>query len=544
MFNYLKKALAILFAGLLASHLLLQSCAQMASPPGGKKDTLAPKILSSSPLNKSKSFKGKRIELNFNEYISVRNLNQELLITPNVGTYETKLRPTGLSLLLDSALKENTTYTFNFRNAIEDISERNVGKNIKLVFSTSENIDSLSIQGKVKTLQLNKPVENVLVALYPYTDTLRIDKTKPYYFTKTDTSGLYVLENIAAGKYYMAAFQDLNNNLVYNSNKEPVDFITEPFLSLSKSTSQDFSIALQNQDPLKITKTTSTAKTVLYEFSRGIKDLSLEKDPKLAIAYQIENNRNIRFYAQQLDKKDTLFVSAILKDSINRPYKIPLKIKFRELNTKEKAIKTTLPITVLPAAGKYLSPEDSLVILLPKPVASWDSKRIQFITGPDEFVLLPDEAFSWNNVSNTLRIDKAFLPIREKFDLSIAKGAFVGIESDTSEAYKQNYQFQDLEQYGIMEGGIRNATGRFIFQLILTSNGQIAYEQSSKGQFSFTHVEPGTYTVRVIHDKNENGYWDIGNFITKTKPEPIYYLPGKIKLKANFQLTDLWISPE
>jgi len=199
---------------------------------------------------------------------------------------------------------------------------------------------------------------------------------------------------------------------------------------------------------------------------------------------------------------------------------------------------------VLPAAGKYLSPEDSLVILLPKPVASWDSKRIQFITGPDEFVLLPDEAFSWNNVSNTLRIDKAFLPIREKFDLSIAKGAFVGIESDTSEAYKQNYQFQDLEQYGIMEGGIRNATGRFIFQLILTSNGQIAYEQSSKGPFSFTHVEPGTYTVRVIHDKNENGYWDIGNFITKTKPEPIYYLPGKIKLKANFQLTDLWISPE
>lgn len=516
----------------------------MASPPGGKKDTLAPKIISSSPLHKSKNFKGKKIELTFNEYITVRNLNQELLITPNVGTYVTKLRPTGLSLLLDSTLKENTTYTFNFRNAIEDVSERNVGKNIKLVFSTSETIDSLSIQGKVKSLQLNKAVENVLVALYPYTDTLRIDKTKPYYFTKTDTSGLYVLENIAAGKYYMAAFQDLNNNLLYNSSKEPVDFITDPFLDLKKSTKQDFAIALQNQDPLKIAKTTSTAKTVLYDFSRGIKEFTLEKDPKLNLAYQIENNRSLRFYAQQLEKKDTLFVTAILKDSINRPYKIPLKIKFRELATKEKASKSTLPVTVLPAAGKYLSPEDSLLILLPKPVIGWDSKRIQFVTGPDEFILLPDEAYAWNNVSNTLRIDKAYLPLRDKFDLSIAKGAFVGIESDTSEAYKQNYQFQDLEQYGIMEGGIKGATGRFIFQLILTTNGQIAYEQASTGNFSFPHVEPGTYTVRVIHDKNENGYWDIGNFMTKTKPEPIYYLPGKIKLKANFQLTDLWISPE
>ena len=544
MFNSLKRALAILFVGLIASNLLLQSCAQMASPPGGKKDTLAPKIISSSPLHKSKNFKGKKIELSFNEYITVRNLNQELLITPNVGTYETKLRPTGLSLLLDSTLKENTTYTFNFRNAIEDVSERNVGKNIKLVFSTSENIDSLSIQGKVKSLQLNKAVENVLVGLYPYTDTLRIDKTKPYYFTKTDTSGLYVLENIAAGKYYMAAFQDLNNNLLYNSSKEPVDFITDPFVDLKKNEQQDFAIALQNQDPLKIAKTTSTAKTVLYDFSRGIKEFSLEKDPKLNLAYQIENNRSLRFYAQQLEKKDTLFVTAILKDSINRPYKIPLKIKFRELATKEKASKSTLPVTVLPAAGKYLSPEDSLVILLPKPVIGWDSKRIQFVTGPDEFILLPDEAYAWNNVSNTLRIDKAYLPLRDKFDLSIAKGAFVGIESDTSEAYKQNYQFQDLEQYGIMEGGIKGATGRFIFQLILTTNGQIAYEQASTGRFLFPHVEPGTYTVRVIHDKNENGYWDIGNFMTKTKPEPIYYLPGKIKLKANFQLTDLWISPE
>jgi hypothetical protein len=95
-----------------------------------------------------------------------------------------------------------------------------------------------------------------------------------------------------------------------------------------------------------------------------------------------------------------------------------------------------------------------------------------------------------------------------------------------------------------MEGGIKDVTGKFIFQLISTMNNLIAYEQISNGKFSFLHVEPGQYIVRVIHDKNQNGYWDIGNFITKTKPEPIYYLPGKIKLKANFQLTDLWISPE
>ena len=111
MHKFLKTSLLIIFFGLGISLVLLQSCAQMASPPGGKKDTLAPVVTSSIPLNKSKNFKGQKIELNFNEYITVKSLNQELLITPTIGNYETRIRPTGLTLLLDSALKDNTTYT-------------------------------------------------------------------------------------------------------------------------------------------------------------------------------------------------------------------------------------------------------------------------------------------------------------------------------------------------------------------------------------------------------------------------------------------------
>jgi hypothetical protein len=285
------------------------------------------------------------------------------------------------------------------------MSERNVGKNIKLVFSTSNTIDSLSITGKIKLVDLNKAFENVLVGLYPYNDTLRIDKAKPYYFTKTDTSGIYTLENLAQGKYYMAAFIDANNNLLYNSNKEPVDFLTEPFFSLSKNETKNFSIVLQNLDPLKITKTTSTAKTVLYEMSRGIK--ALELDNKKDLVYQIEGDKNIRIYVKNQEAKDTLFLSANVTDSLNRKIKIPLKVKFRELNKKEKIVRTTLQVSYLPAQGKYVSPEDSLVLGFPKPVVSWDSKRVQFITEENETITLPDEAYMWNKYSNQLTIKRS-----------------------------------------------------------------------------------------------------------------------------------------
>lgn len=543
MFNYLKRSLALVFLACGVSLALMQSCAQMASPPGGKKDTLAPKVIQSTPLNKSKNFRGKKLELNFNEYVTVKNLNQELLITPNIGTYETRIRPMGLSILLDSTLKPNTTYTFNFRNAIEDVSERNVGKNIKLVFSTSDTIDSLQISGRVKHVQTNKKLENILVGLYPYSDTLSIDKIKPYYFTKTDTSGIYQLENVAAGKYYMAAFMDLNNNLLYNSNKELVDFITEPFIDLKSNQTQDFQVALQNQDVLKVAKTTTTAKTALIEFNRGLSTVHIDKTP---LAYQIEQNRGIRFYSGNVEHKDTLVFQGRLADSLGREITQTFRIKFRELAKKEKPIKVPYKYDIFPGVGKLLSPLDSIRIRLQKPVQGFDSQAVYFETGDDERSYLPDAGFRWNALGNELTILKDYLPIRSKFTLAISKKAFVSVEQDSSEAFKQAFEMQDLENYGSIAGALNPAKANtsYVVQLIHPDTKEVLYETRTTKAFSFPYIEPATYEMRAIEDLNQNGRWDIGNFKKRVKPEAIYFFPTKLKIKANFQLTDLWISTQ
>jgi uncharacterized protein (DUF2141 family) len=539
--NYLKTTFLCIFLGLGISLVFLQSCAQMASPPGGKKDTLAPVVTTSIPLNKSKNFKGKKIELNFNEYITVKSLNQELLITPSIGNYETRIRPTGLTLVLDSALKDNTTYTFNFRNAVEDVAERNKGKNIKLVFSTSNRIDSLKIQGSVKHLLTNKKADNITVGLYPYNDTLSIDKAKPYYFVRTDTSGVYALENLAAGKYYMAAFEDANNNLIYNSAKESVDFITEPFVDLSKNETRDFKIALQNQVVLKLSKTTSTAKTILYEFSRGIKQADLTFSSAEKPLYQIENDRNLRLYVGELNRADTLRIEAALTDSIGRTIQLKLKAKFRELAKKERVSNIPLGFDIFPKVGTNIVATDSILIIFPKPVLQFVSKKIHILTENEDDLTFPDDAFNWNKLQNILTIKSTYLPAQEKFTLSLDKTAFIGPEADSTNEYKQAIKRLDPEETGTIEGGIRKP-GHYIYQLLRGDKLEKAYEQKSSGPCSFQNVEPGIYTLRAIVDNNENGQWDIGNYKTKTKSEPIFYLDTRIKLKANFQLTDLWIN--
>jgi hypothetical protein len=182
------------------------------------------------------------------------------------------------------------------------------------------------------------------------------------------------------------------------------------------------------------------------------------------------------------------------------------------------------------------------VIKFPKPVALINTKAISFVTGQDEEIQLPDEAYRWNSFVNELSIQKSYLPLRAKFDLKFAKHAFVSVEKDSSQTFTQSFEFQDLENYGSISGQIKSPEGKHVFQLIKSDTKVLAYQQAGQNSFYFPHVEPGLYELRAIEDRNGNGLWDLGNFKTKEKPESIYFFPSKIKLKANFQITDVLIS--
>jgi len=527
---------------LLIFSIIIGSCAQVASPPGGKKDTLSPQIVSSIPAQKSKNYSGRKIELTFNEYVDIKNVNQELLVTPSIGFFETKINPKGLSILLDSNLKQQTTYTFNFRNAVSDISERNVAKNVKLVFSTGSLIDSLSIKGNVKHLENNKNVENALVALYPYTDTLSIEKIKPYYFTKTDTSGNYLLENLAAGKYFMASFIDINNNLLVNSNKEAFDLYPAKMLDLKSPIENiNFKLSVQNRDSLKIVKTTTTAKTILYEFNRGLKKVSIKssKNKQEKFVYQIENKQNLRLFKGTIDPIDTLYLDITTVDSLDREKVFKVKSKFREPNKKEKISKQVFNFIVTPKPTSKFSPIDSIIIDFQKPLASWNIQKLYFKKDSLHFMAIDKNNIKLNSQQNQLIIPYTIIP-KKKVSLILEKNAFISIEQDTSDKFEIPIEKENVENYGLISGKLINPKKNttYIVQLLNERDYSIAYQQKTKDVFSFSYILPETYLIRVIEDITNDGYWTPGNIKTYSKPERIFFFSGKLKLKANFELTD------
>lgn len=62
--------------------LSLTRCANVVSPSGGPKDTVPPIVLQASPENQSTNFSGKEIHITFDEYVTLNNPNNNIMISP------------------------------------------------------------------------------------------------------------------------------------------------------------------------------------------------------------------------------------------------------------------------------------------------------------------------------------------------------------------------------------------------------------------------------------------------------------------------------
>ena len=164
--------------------LIIFSCAKITPLDGGDKDTLSPVLIYSNPKNHSINFKEKTFSFEFNEIIDASELSRKLIISPYLNTSpELKFKKNTLLLTFDSSFKENTTYILNFADGVKDITEGNLAKNTKLVFSTGDKIDSSFVSGFVLDPLKNEFVEGALVVLYNKKDSLGLFNKKPLYFS-------------------------------------------------------------------------------------------------------------------------------------------------------------------------------------------------------------------------------------------------------------------------------------------------------------------------------------------------------------------------
>ena len=253
-------------------------CAQIGMPTGGAKDSIPPRLLSASPKLNSTNITGNKITLTFNEYVEIREAQTNVLISPfpkKTPSVDYKLKT--VTVKLKDTLLPNTTYSINFGNAIVDINEGNPLKDFTYVFSTGNQLDSLTLSGKVVIAETGKFDSTLIALLYRNTDDSAVQKRKPDYVAKINSDGSFDFINLPAADFKVYALKDGDGGKTYNSKKEMFAF-ADAAVTVSANTEPVvlYASALEKESQTSTGKTTTVKnKKLLYTLVSGSQSLDL-----------------------------------------------------------------------------------------------------------------------------------------------------------------------------------------------------------------------------------------------------------------------------
>jgi len=558
---------------------LLWGCAKQTTPTGGEKDEIPPTLLKSNPPNRQTNFNKNEIELTFDELVQVNNPRDQIIITPAIGKkFEAEARKNRVILKLNGELKENTTYTIMFREAVQDITERNPAENLKLAFSTGDLIDSLSITGTVSNLLEDKPLKNITVGLVPYSDTVNIFKHEAQWITVTNDKGEYQLDNLKAGSYLLYAFDDKNKNMLVDSRTEVFAFKAQPVQLDSSLSNIDLKLVQLDHRDFKLISARPIARYFNVRTTKGIAEYTATSTvDSIPITSFLEDASTVRIY-NTFPQMDSLPVSFHFVDSTTNTIDTVLYIKFdsrtstkENFNTKieycdflqnKSLLKAELsankPIAFVNTDSVYIQLDSvNRITFTEEDIQLSPDKRKLYISKKllkeTDFIKKPTTTSGPTHERGETVKEREVKPRKEKEEeektpsnnLILPRNTLISIESDSSADIKSAIKTITPENSGLITVEVK--TTESVIVQVLNRNFKVVQESYSL-QPRFENLPPGEYYIRVILDKNNNQKWDAGNFFNKIEPEPVIFFKSEkgiptTNLKANWEVGPLLINP-
>lgn len=510
------------------------SCARVGRPTGGEKDILPPITISASPDFESLNFEGNKIKINFNEYIKFDDLNTQLVISPPLK-FSPEISPMGfpskqITIKIKDTLKPNTTYTFNFGNAITDNSEGNPLKRFKYLFSTGDHIDSLEIAGTIQDAFLSEPPQNISVLLYEadstYTDSIIFNK-KPNYVTNTLDSIGFSLTNLKDGKYYLVGINDSNKNLLFDPKTEKIGFIENP-IEITQDTIYKLNLFLEEPE-FAVKSVSELSKNHILIGYEGKLNTSINtvKDTNSNavsfISYKDEETDSLHVWHKKVET-DSLFIVIKQKDSLTN---FTQHLRSKEIDS----------IQIKKSIANTLHQRDSLFIVSNTPIALIENDKITLIDK--------------DSVAVPFRINRGNLPNRFHLDfdkkeattytLSILPEAITDFLEQKNDSLQFKFNTKDIAEYGNIELEVMVENTNMIIEL-LTEKGELNAREfiDNTKKLNFKFLPPKKYQIRAIIDGNNNKKWDTGSYLRKTHPEKVIYYPNLIEVRANWTISEVF----
>ncbi|MBR1889557.1 MAG: Ig-like domain-containing protein [Alloprevotella sp.] len=589
--------------------LLVVSCANPGTgPDGGPYDETPPTILSVSPPQGTTSIgKKQKIIITFSEPIAVENVSEKVTVSPpQQEVPEIKINGRRISVQLQDTLRENTTYTIDFSDAITDATEKNPLGNYTYFFSTGENIDTMEVAGNVVDAETLEPVKGVLVGLYSeQSDT--VFKSRPFdRVARTDDDGRFSIKGVAEGTYRIYALFDMDGDFKYTRG-ERCAFLAE---TISPSAFPDIrydtvwadstrydsintvhythfkpdDIVLRLfQQPnsfvglTKIERDIPTRMTAVFsspiEKSPQITGLNFDATDAFIEDYNLQRDTLIYWIKNpELAANDTLQFTYAYEATNDSTYAIETRVDTLELvprlsnarikkledeaqKTWEKELarrhkrgdftKEVRPPEVVKLrlnGSNTITPIENLVFSAEEPIMQIDTSHIH-LTLIEDSVEAPAPYRILKSTLKDFTIMAEWRP-GQNYMLVMDSVCATMLSGKNTPGLNQSIHITSEEEVGNLFLTIPDADSTAIVELLKSATSVVRKVKVVDHRADFFYVTPGTYYLRCFFDHNNDERWSAGSFEPLQQPEEMYYFPIEIEVRANWDIDQTWTLTE
>ena len=572
----LRTAVLLLFGGAFFSR-----CANIMTPDGGPKDTLPPVIVKLEPGNFATNFKAKKIYIEFNEFVQIKDQNKEMFVSPAMKKLPLlTTRGRGIVITIRDTLKENTTYAIDLGSAIRDNNEGNPLNAMRYVFSTGDKVDSMMCSGYTADSYKADSVSRTFIWFYiadSLPNTPGYDSTifnrKPDVIARAQNNGIFIAQNLKPVNYRIYAIGDKNDNQLYEAGTDMVgllDTLYNPakmpefaiwFDSLRMYPSAEPQLyfrmftdkAFVNQR-LVDAQRPEQKKALLYfnsDYPR-IDSLVFDNIPsdKVLIDPQTNGRDTVALWfnvpAEQLPDTIKGKIVYYRHDSLRQLSKTrePLKLAWKLVETKEQEKERERvekekakakaegreykdpnyknPFKLSISAGKEVNPEKGFDITFGSPAVKLDTTAMEIAIVDENKVKTP---IKWHLECDTLNMCRwrVIAEWKEKtnYSLYIPKKSITDVMGYENDSTVMEFATYDPEKFATVSlNVVGSGTNRYI--LLLTDNSGKTLQELKDvgtGKYRFNYVTPGEIRLRIIEDKNGDGMWNAGDVIAGLQPE-------------------------
>lgn len=522
--------------------LSVNRCAKQGFPSGGPKDSIPPVLIRAVPPLETVEFDADKIVLYFDEYVQLKNLTEQLIVSPPIEPNLYEVSPQGIvskkiTVKLLEPPRKNTTFTFNFGSAIEDYNENNPLSFFNYSFSTGPYMDSLTLRGSVQDA-FNKTVEEgVSIQLYPidstYTDST-IYLEKPFYVGNTLDSVIFNLKSLAPGKYEMIALKDYGKNYFFDQNIDLIGFFENPI-----------------ELPRDSVKFPVLFKEVTH-FQWGRPKFINDHHVEIGYYGNLEDHK-VRVLTDSTNLLNGFFTRDRVKDTLHYWFTPPKKLdslvmEFEEVDSirtvvvkKFKPVLDSLVLNLKP--NGYLNFNDTLQVQSNLPIGGVNNDFIQ-IFDIDTVTIPFRTSIDPNKDRVYLYFDK--VP-KDKYSIQLLPNAIFDFLGATNDTLIHLVRTKKIEDYGALKLNVKPSSESLMYFIeVLDSRDNIVqkFPQNQTHRYTINYLLPGKYYLRIIKDLNGNNQWDTGDYLKKIQPEQVIYLEGELDVRANWDLNETIIIEE